>query len=95
MKEFLSCIRYMKINPEEFMKYIRSISIYDLENAVIDLSDVGYVRTLGDMFFVSIITNLFLEFFEFFNTRYQVRLPKHLWKELFNVRKTKVKTKHS
>ncbi len=50
MKEFLSCIRYMKINPEEFMKYIRSISIYDLENAVIDLSDVGYVRTLGDMF---------------------------------------------
>jgi len=34
---------------EEFLKYIRFISIYDLENAVIDRSDVGYVRTLGDM----------------------------------------------
>ncbi|CAH2717554.1 hypothetical protein BACCIP111895_04768 [Neobacillus rhizosphaerae] len=34
---------------EEFLKYIKSISINDLENIKIDRSDVGYVRTLGDM----------------------------------------------
>jgi uncharacterized damage-inducible protein DinB len=34
---------------KEFLKYIKSCSISDLENTKIDRSDVGYVRTLGDM----------------------------------------------
>lgn len=34
---------------EEFLQYIKSISISDLENIKIDRSDVGYVRTLEDM----------------------------------------------
>jgi uncharacterized damage-inducible protein DinB len=34
---------------EEFLKYINTISISDLENIKIDRSDVGYIRTLGDM----------------------------------------------
>lgn len=34
---------------ENFLKYIKTISVSDLENIRIDLSDVGYVRTLGDM----------------------------------------------
>ncbi|MBA4538721.1 DinB family protein [Bacillus aquiflavi] len=34
---------------QEFLKYIKSISLSDLENIKIDRSDVGYVRTLGDM----------------------------------------------
>lgn len=34
---------------EDFLKYIKNINISDLENINIDRSDVGYVRTLGDM----------------------------------------------
>lgn len=34
---------------EEFIYYMKSISTDDLENVNIDRSDVGYVRTLGDM----------------------------------------------
>ncbi|MGE8205430.1 DinB family protein [Heyndrickxia sp. NPDC080065] len=34
---------------EDFLKYIKTISLSDLENIKIDRSDVGYVRTLGDM----------------------------------------------
>ncbi|MFJ5714847.1 DinB family protein [Neobacillus sp. NPDC093127] len=34
---------------EEFLRYINTISLFDLENAVIDRSDVGYRRTQGDM----------------------------------------------
>ncbi|MCL6573220.1 MAG: DinB family protein [Bacillus sp. (in: Bacteria)] len=34
---------------ENFLKYIKTISVSDLENIRIDLSDVGYVRTLGGM----------------------------------------------
>ncbi|CAM4049030.1 DinB family protein [Mesobacillus zeae] len=34
---------------ENFLKYIKTISVSDLENIRIDLSDAGYVRTLGDM----------------------------------------------
>jgi len=34
---------------ENFLKYIKTISISDIENIEIDRSDVGYVRTLGDM----------------------------------------------
>ena len=33
----------------EFLNYIKSNSTSDLENIKIDRSDVGYVRTLGDM----------------------------------------------
>lgn len=52
-KEFTTVdaeIGFAQSYREEFLKYIRSISIYDLENVVIDRSEVGYVRTLGDMF---------------------------------------------
>ncbi|RKL65765.1 hypothetical protein CR203_19145 [Salipaludibacillus neizhouensis] len=34
---------------ENFLKYIKTISKSDLENIEIDRSNVGYVRTLGDM----------------------------------------------
>lgn len=34
---------------EGFLEYIKAISISDLENIEIDRSNVGYVRTLGDM----------------------------------------------
>lgn len=34
---------------EDFLKYIKTISLSDIENIEIDRSDVGYVRTLGDM----------------------------------------------
>ncbi|CAN7763720.1 DinB family protein [Paenibacillus sp. LjRoot153] len=34
---------------EEFLEYIKTISISDLEDIEIDRSDVGYVRTLRDM----------------------------------------------
>lgn len=34
---------------EEFLNYIKSSSASDLETIKIDRSDVGYVRTLGDM----------------------------------------------
>ncbi|MFA1821143.1 DinB family protein [Virgibacillus oceani] len=34
---------------ESFLNYIKTISKSDLENMYIDRSDVGYVRTLGDM----------------------------------------------
>ncbi len=34
---------------EDFIKYIKTINKSDLENIKIDRSDVGYVRTLGDM----------------------------------------------
>ncbi|MDP4086154.1 MAG: DinB family protein [Bacillota bacterium] len=34
---------------ENFLNYIKTISISDLENIEIDRSNVGYVRTLGDM----------------------------------------------
>ncbi|GGI16341.1 DinB family protein [Gottfriedia solisilvae] len=33
----------------EFINYIKSIEVSDLENVKIDRSDVGYIRTLGDM----------------------------------------------
>ncbi|CAH2715865.1 hypothetical protein BACCIP111895_03049 [Neobacillus rhizosphaerae] len=51
-KEFITVddeIAFAQPYREEFLKYIKSISMYDLENVVIDRSDVGYVRTLGDM----------------------------------------------
>lgn len=35
---------------EEFLRYVKTISINDLENIEIDLSDTGgYVKTLGGM----------------------------------------------
>jgi uncharacterized damage-inducible protein DinB len=34
---------------DEFITYIKTISLNDLENIKIDRSDVGYVRTLEDM----------------------------------------------
>ncbi|WP_274364563.1 DinB family protein [Paenibacillus thermotolerans] len=34
---------------EEFIRYIKSVNVTDLESVNIDRSDVGYVRTLGDM----------------------------------------------
>ncbi|MCM2535936.1 DinB family protein [Neobacillus pocheonensis] len=34
---------------DDFLKYIKTISKSDLEDIKIDRSDVGYVRTLGDM----------------------------------------------
>ncbi|MDX8047205.1 DinB family protein [Gracilibacillus sp. S3-1-1] len=34
---------------EQFIRYIETITPSDLENIKIDRSDVGYVRTLGDM----------------------------------------------
>ncbi|MEH6936256.1 DinB family protein [Bacillus sp. JJ664] len=34
---------------DEFINYIKSIEVSDLENVKIDRSDVGYIRTLGDM----------------------------------------------
>ncbi|QDP41605.1 DinB family protein [Radiobacillus deserti] len=34
---------------ENFLNYIKTINVSDLENIEIDRSDVGYVRTLGDM----------------------------------------------
>ncbi|MGV3487732.1 MAG: DinB family protein [Tuberibacillus sp.] len=43
-------IAFAKPYREDFLEYIKSVSIYDLENVIIDRSDVGYVRTLGDMF---------------------------------------------
>lgn len=38
-------------NPfrNEFIGYIKSIDVSDLENIKIDRSDVGYIRSLGDM----------------------------------------------
>jgi uncharacterized damage-inducible protein DinB len=33
----------------DFLDYIKTLSKYDLDNIEIDRSDVGYVRTLGDM----------------------------------------------
>lgn len=34
---------------ENFLKYIKTLNKNDLENIKIDRSDVGYIRTLGDM----------------------------------------------
>ncbi|VXB14356.1 DinB family protein [Exiguobacterium sp. 8H] len=34
---------------KKFLNYIKSLSLNDLENVEIDRSNVGYVRTLGDM----------------------------------------------
>ncbi|MFS0781294.1 DinB family protein [Bacillus sp. 1P06AnD] len=34
---------------DNFLKYLKTVSISDLENIEIDRSNVGYVRTLGDM----------------------------------------------
>lgn len=51
-KEFTTVddeLAFAKPYRREFLKYIKSISISDLENIKIDRSDVGYVRTLGDM----------------------------------------------
>lgn len=51
-KEFTTIddeIEFAQPFREEFLKYIKSISVSDLENIKIDRSDVGYVRTLGDM----------------------------------------------
>ena len=33
---------------EEFLKYVRQVPTDDLENRMIDRSDVGYIRPLGD-----------------------------------------------
>lgn len=42
-------LRFAQPYREQFLSYIKSISSSDLENIKIDRSDVGYVRTLGDM----------------------------------------------
>lgn len=51
-KEFISVddeLEFARPYREEFLKYIKTININDLENIEIDRSNVGYVRTLGDM----------------------------------------------
>ncbi|MGG0669254.1 DinB family protein [Sporosarcina koreensis] len=51
-KEFISVddeIAFAYPYRLEFLNYIKSLTMYDLENVKIDRSDVGYVRTLGDM----------------------------------------------
>lgn len=42
-------LAFAKTYREDFLNYIESLSVSDLENVQIDRSDVGYVRTLGDM----------------------------------------------
>lgn len=42
-------ISFAKPYREDFLNYIKSLSMHDLENIKIDRSDVGYVRSLGDM----------------------------------------------
>jgi uncharacterized damage-inducible protein DinB len=51
-KEFTSVedeLIFAKPYREDFLKYIKTIHNSDLENIKINRSDVGYVRTLGDM----------------------------------------------
>ncbi|REE67338.1 DinB family protein [Paenibacillus taihuensis] len=51
-KEFVTVdneLTFAQPYRESFLKYIKTISISDIENIEIDRSDVGYVRTLGDM----------------------------------------------
>ncbi|WP_025716127.1 DinB family protein [Paenibacillus sp. 1-18] len=52
-KEFVSVddeLEFAQPYHEEFFKYVKTISIGDLENIEIDLSDTGgYVKTLGGM----------------------------------------------
>lgn len=51
-KEFISVddeLEFARPYRKEFLKYIKTININDLENIEIDRSNVGYVRTLGDM----------------------------------------------
>ncbi|MBO8156818.1 MAG: DinB family protein [Bacillaceae bacterium] len=51
-KKFISVddeIEFSKQYREEFINYIKNLNTDDLENVEIDRSDVGYVRTLGDM----------------------------------------------
>lgn len=42
-------LAFAKPFREDFLNYIKTLSVSDLENVQIDRSDVGYVRTLGDM----------------------------------------------
>ncbi|WP_062049611.1 DinB family protein [Bacillus sp. JCM 19034] len=42
-------LAFSKPYREQFISYIKTIEPSDLENIKIDRSDVGYVRTLGDM----------------------------------------------
>ncbi|MGG0288494.1 DinB family protein [Peribacillus butanolivorans] len=42
-------LNFAKPFREDFIKYIKTINKSDLENVKIDRSDVGYIRTLGDM----------------------------------------------
>ncbi|MDM8101789.1 MULTISPECIES: DinB family protein [Oceanobacillus] len=42
-------LEFAKKYRNEFIKYIKTIHINDLENIEIDRSDVGYKRKLGDM----------------------------------------------
>lgn len=51
-KEFTTVddeLTFAKPYRENFLNYVKSLSVSDLENVQIDRSDVGYVRTLGDM----------------------------------------------
>ncbi|MGI8348441.1 DinB family protein [Niallia circulans] len=51
-KEFTTVEEELKFSQpyrEEFLTYIESISNYELENGMIDRSDIGYIRTLEDM----------------------------------------------
>ncbi|MEF2965820.1 DinB family protein [Paenibacillus sp. M1] len=51
-KEFTTVdeeLKFAQPYRDEFLNYIKSININDFENIKIDRSDVGYVRTLGDM----------------------------------------------
>lgn len=51
-KEFTTVdevIQFAEPYREQFLSYIKTISSNDFENVEIDRSDVGYVRTLGDM----------------------------------------------
>ncbi|TCS95555.1 DinB family protein [Hazenella coriacea] len=42
-------LKFAQPYREDFIKYIQTINNSDLEKVKIDRSDVGYVRTLGDM----------------------------------------------
>lgn len=42
-------LAFAKPYREDFLGYIRSLPVYDFENVQIDRSNVGYIRTLGDM----------------------------------------------
>ena len=51
-KEFTTIeaeLELAKTYREDFINYIKSLNVDELENIKIDRSDVGYIRTLGDM----------------------------------------------